>query len=72
MYAMTVKSNSTVGYWEDCKATTERSAKCEAWKRFGQGYNGDVIEVAIKHQCDQYQTISRRVIGVNTNWQATV
>lgn len=68
MYAMTVKSNSTVGYLEDCKSTTERGAKSEAWRRFGQGYNGDVVEVSIKHKDGQYQPVSRKVIGVNTEW----
>lgn len=68
MYAMTVKSSSAIGTWEDCTATAERAAKCEAWKRFGAGYIGDVIEVAIKHADGQYQPIAHKVIGVKTKW----
>ena len=67
-YAMTVKSNSTVGYWENCNAKTERGAKCEAWKRFGAGYNGDSVEIAIRHNDGQVQTVARRTIGVSTKW----
>lgn len=67
-YAMTVKSNSSVGFWEDCKATTEQGAKAEAWKRFGQGYNGDSVEVAIKHNDGQYQAIATRAIALGTRW----
>ena len=72
MYAMTVKSNSTIGYWEDCTATTERGAKVEASKRFDAGYIGDVIEVAIRHEDGQYQPRARKVIGVNTKWAAII
>lgn len=72
MYAMTVKSNSTVGYWEDCNAKTERGAKCEAWKRFGQGYYGDVVEIAIKHEDGQYQTVASKVIGVGFTWTSAL
>lgn len=71
-YAMVVKSSSTVGFWEDCSASTERGAKCEAWRRFGAGYLGDTIEVAIKHEDGQYQTIARRVIGNKTTWQGAL
>jgi len=72
MYAMTVKSNSTIGYWEDCTATTERGAKVEASKRFGEGYLGGVIEIAIKHEDGQYQPRACKVIGVNTKWSAII
>jgi hypothetical protein len=72
MYTMIVKSSSTVSFWEDCKAATERGAKCEAWKRFGAGYNGDVVEVAIKHADGQYQPVASRVIGVNTKWSTLI
>ena len=72
MYAMTIKSNSTVGFWEDCSAKTERGAKCEAWKRFGDWYVGDSIEIAMKHSDGQLQPIARRVIAANSSWQKLI
>jgi len=68
-YAMTVKSSSTVGFWEDCKSANELSAKCEARRRFGDGYVGDVIELAIKNQDGQYQTVARKVIAPTSRWE---
>lgn len=68
-YAMTVKSNSTIGFWEDCKATTEVGAKKEAWQRFGGGYVGDLIELVIKHDDGQYQTIARKVVAPIARWE---
>ena len=68
-YAMTVKSNSTVGFWEDCNSTTEQGAKKEAWRRFGCGYVGDVIELAIKHDDGQYQPIARKVVAPIARWE---
>jgi hypothetical protein len=72
MYAMTVTSNSTVGFWEDCKAKTERGAKGEASKRFGDGYIGNSIEIAIKHNDGQLQPIARRVIASKSTWQKLI
>ena len=72
MYAMTVKSNSTVGFWEDCKATTERGAKCEAWRRFGDGFAGDAIEVALKHDDGQLQPIARQAIAAKSAWEKLI
>ena len=64
-YAMTVKSNSTIGFWEDCKATTERAAKAEATRRFDAGYLGDSIELAIVHEDGQRQVVANKTIGDN-------
>lgn len=69
MYAMAVKSNSSIGYWEDCNAKTEVSAKREAWARFGAGYVGDVVMIAIKHSDGQYQEIARRAIAATSKWK---
>lgn len=70
MYAMTVKSNSSVSYWEDCNAKTEVGAKREAWARFGAGYVGDVVMIAIKHGDGQYQEIARRAIAAKSKWES--
>lgn len=67
-YAMTVKSNSTIGFWEDCKATTERAAKAEATRRFDSGYLGDAIEFAIVHEDGQRQVVARKGIGDGWGW----
>lgn len=67
-YAMTVKSNSTIGFWEDCKATTERAAKAEATRRFDAGYLGDIIELAVVHDDGQRQVVSRKDIGDGWGW----
>jgi len=44
-YQMTAKNNSTIGYWEDCKAETLGAAKREATNEYGAGYNDDVIVI---------------------------
>lgn len=72
MYAMTVKSSSTVCFWEECKATTERGAKCEAWKRFGDGYVGDAVEIAIKHADGQVQPVARKTIDAKSAWEKLI
>ncbi len=46
-YCMTVTHSSTIGEWEPCKASTLAGAKREATTRFGDGYIGHTIEVAV-------------------------
>lgn len=68
-YAMTIKTFLNVGFWEDCAATTEKGAKREASQRFFGGYLGDIIELAIKHDDGQYQTIAKKVITRAGSWR---
>ena len=57
-YEMTATSNSTVGYWEPCKATTLTGAKREATRRYKAGYVGDTIKVGYRGDDGQLQVLA--------------
>lgn len=57
-YEMTATSNSTVGYWEPCKATTLTGAKREATRRYKAGYVDDTIKVGYRDESGQLQVLA--------------
>ena len=64
-YAMTSRDHSC---WEDCRATTERGAKAEAWTRYKGGYNGDVIYLAVVHDSGEREKVARRANVACSKW----
>lgn len=60
-YEMTAASNSTVGYWERCKATTLLGAKREAMLRYRAGYMSDMLQVGVRDESGQLQVLASRL-----------
>ena len=57
-YEMTAANNSTVGYWEPCKAKTLIGAKREATREYNGGFIGDTIKVGYRDESRQLQVLA--------------
>ena len=67
-YSATIRSNSTVNFYEDFYADTVTAAKRWATKNLDYGYVGDVIELYRLLPDGQRQLVTQKVVAAGARW----